>query len=109
MVSIDRQLTNNGSSYRSRLFVKTCQALGIKYSLTQPYRLQTNGKAEHFIQTCLREWAYGRTWNHSNERTAWLPAFLSYDNTRRPYSAPGYKPPASRLGFEGNNVLRNYS
>ena len=103
-VKIKRLLTDNGPAYRSVLFNKTCQALGIKHTFTKPYRPQTNGKAERFIQTCLREWAYGRTWCHSTERDAWLPAFLSYYNARRPHSALGYKPPASRLG--GNNLLQ---
>ena len=103
-VTIKRLITDNGSAYRSRLFAKTCQALGIKHTFTRPYRPQTNGKAERFIQTCLREWAYGRIWANSAERTAWLPAFLSYYNARRPHSALGYKPPASRLG--GNNLLQ---
>lgn len=103
-VRIERLLTDNGAAYRSRLFAKTCQALGIKHIFTQPYRPQTNGKAERFIQTCLREWAYGRTWLHSDERTAWLASFLNYYNSRRPHSALGYKPPASRLG--GNNLLQ---
>ena len=97
-VRIKRLLTDNGSAYRSRLFAKTCQALNIKHTFTKPYRPQTNGKAERFIQTCLREWAYGRSWSHSRERTAWLPAFLAYYNARRTHSALGYKPPASRLG-----------
>lgn len=61
-------------------------------------------KAERFIQTCLREWAYGRIWNNSAERTDWLPAFLAYYNARRPHLALGYKPPASRL--RGNNLLQ---
>ncbi len=103
-VRIERLLTDNGSAYRSRLFAKTCQALGIKHCFTRPYRPQTNGKAERFIQTCLREWAYGRTWNNSAERTARLPAFLSYYNTRRPHSALDYRPPASRLS--ANNLLQ---
>jgi len=103
-VTIKRLITDNGSAYRSRLFAKTCQALGIKHSFTRPYRPQTNGKAERFIQTCLREWAYGRIWANSAERTAWLPAFLSYYNARRPHSALGYKPPASRIC--GNNLLQ---
>jgi transposase InsO family protein len=103
-VTIKRLITDNGSAYRSRLFAKTCQALGIKHTFTRPYRPQTNGKAERFIQTCLREWAYGRVWANSNERATWLPAFLSYYNARRPHSALGYKPPASRLA--GNNLLQ---
>lgn len=76
-------------------------ALGIKHTFTRPYRPHTNGKAERFIQTCLREWAYGRVWASSDERTAWLPVFFAYYNARRPHSAMGYKPPASRLA--GNN------
>ncbi len=103
-VRIERLITDNGSAYRSQAFNKTCQALGIKHTYTRPYRPQTNGKAERFIQTCLREWAYGRIWATSQERTAWLPAFLSYYNARRPHSALGYKPPASRLA--GNNLLQ---
>lgn len=103
-VTIKRLITDNGSAYRSGLFAKTCQALGIKHTFTRPYRPQTNGKAERFIQTCLREWAYGRTWNTSEEREAWLASFLAYYNARRPHSALGYLPPASRLGE--NNLLK---
>ena len=59
---IKRLITDNGSPYRSRLFARTCKDLGIKHTFTRPYRPQTNGKAERFIQTCLREWTYGRVW-----------------------------------------------
>ena len=103
-VRIKRLITDNGSAYRSQLFARTCKALGIKHTFTRPYRPQTNGKAERFIQTCLREWAYVRVWANSAERTAGLPAFLHYYNTRRPHSALGNKPPVSRLC--GNNVLQ---
>jgi transposase InsO family protein len=102
-VQIRRLLTDNGSAYRSQLFARTCQALGIEHRFTRPYRPQTNGKAERFIQTCLREWAYGRTWLSSEQRTDWLPAFLDYYNYRRPHSALGMQPPASRLTL--NNLL----
>lgn len=103
-VTIKRLITDNGPAYRSQLFARTCQALGIKHTFTRHYRPQTNGKAERFIQTCLREWAYGRIWAHSEERTTWLPAFLAYYNARRPHSALGYQPPASRIA--GNNLLQ---
>jgi transposase InsO family protein len=103
-VTIKRLITDNGPAYRSQLFARTCQALGIKHTFTRHYRPQTNGKAERFIQTCLREWAYGRIWAHSEERTSWLPAFLAYYNARRPHSALGYQPPASRIA--GNNLLQ---
>lgn len=99
-----RLITGNGPAYRSRLFAKTCQALGIKHTFTKPYRPQTNGKAERFIQPCLREWANGRVWANSHERAACLPSFLNYYNARRPHSASSYRPPASRLG--GNNLLQ---
>jgi len=103
-VRIQRVLTDNGGAYRSHAFAHACRALNIKHAFTRPFRPQTNGKAERFIQTCLREWAYVRTYANSAERTAWLPAFLAYYNSRRPHSALGYKPPASRLG--GNNLLQ---
>lgn len=102
-VKIRRLLTDNGSAYRSQLFARVCQDLGIRHIFTRPYRPQTNGKAERFIQTCLSEWAYDRVWCNSAERTGWLPAFLAY-YARRPHSALGYKPPASRLG--GNKLLQ---
>jgi transposase InsO family protein len=103
-ITIKRLLTDNGAAYRSKAFNQACLALGIKHTYTKPYRPQTNGKAERFIQTCLREWAYGRVWANSAERTAWLPAFLAYYNARRAHSALGNLPPASRLG--GNNLLQ---
>ena len=101
-VTIKRLITDNGLAYRSKWFAQACQSLGIKHAFTRHYRLQTNGKAERFIQTCLREWAYRRLWANSNERSAWLPAFLAYYNARRPHSALGFQPPASRLA--GNKL-----
>ncbi len=101
---IERVMTDNGSAYRSRDFARTIAANSLRHIRTRPSTPRTNGKAERVIQTCLREWAYGRTWQHSSERTAWLPSFLSYYNTRRPHSALGHRPPASRLG--GNNLLQ---
>jgi len=103
-VKIERLLTDNGSAYRSKLFRKACEALGIKHTYTRPYRPQTNGKAERFIQTCLREWAYVRSYDSSQQRTELLPSFLNYYNARRPHSALGHRPPASRLA--GNNLLQ---
>ena len=103
-VKVERLLTDNGAAYRSKLFRKACTALGIKHTYTRPYRPQTNGKAERFIQTCLREWAYVRSYDSSQERTELLPSFLNYYNARRPHSALGYRPPASRLA--GNNLLQ---
>jgi transposase InsO family protein len=103
-IRIRRILTDNGPSYRSKLFAEACQLLGIKHRFTRPYRPQTNGKAERFIQTCLREWAYGRIWQSSEQRNASLPAFIDYYNFRRPHSALAYQPPGSRIN--GNNLLQ---
>ncbi len=68
-----------------------------------------NGKAERFIQTALREWAYARAYRHSEERGAELPYFLHRYNWHRPHTSLGQKPPISRLGLDGNNLLRLHS
>jgi transposase InsO family protein len=62
-------LTDNGSAYRLRAFAQACRALGLKHRFTRPYTPRTNGKTERFIQTALREWAYARTYQNSNERS----------------------------------------
>ena len=105
-VTIKRVITDNGGAYRSELFRSACKDLGIAFKYTRPYRPQTNGKAERFIQTCLREWIYKRIWNTSKERQDVLPAFLNYYNYFRRHSAIGRKPPASRL--PGNNLLQTH-
>ena len=69
-ITIQRLLTDRGSTYRSRLFAATCQQLGIKHRFTRPYRPQTNGKAERFIQTITREWAYARSSDSSDHRAS---------------------------------------
>jgi transposase InsO family protein len=96
-VRAERILTDNGPGYRSRLFAAACTELDLRHLLTQPYRPRTNGKAERFIQTLLREWAYARPYRTSNQRTRRLPAWLERYNQRRPHSALGYRPPMSRL------------
>ena len=103
-VTIERVLTDNGSCYRSSDFAQTCAALRIVHSRTRPRRPQTNGKAERFIQTLLREWAYARLYTTSGKRSKTLPAWINHYNYRRPHGSLSHQPPASRL----NNVLRNY-
>jgi transposase InsO family protein len=103
-IRIRRILTDNGPSYRSRMFAETGQLLGIKHRFTRPYRPQTSGKAERFIQTCLREWAYGRIWQSSEQRHASLPDFIDYYNFRQPHAALDYQPPVSRI--KGNKLLQ---
>ena len=75
-IHIQRVLTDRGSTYRSKLFAAACHLHGIKHRFTKPYRPQTNGKAERFIQTITREWAYARSYRSSLQRAAFLPHFL---------------------------------
>ena len=74
----ERVMTDNGSCYRSKLFKAACAELGLKQIRTKPYTPKTNGKAERFIQSSLREWAYARTYKTSDERKAELPYWLHY-------------------------------
>jgi transposase InsO family protein len=96
-VRIQGLLTDNGSCYRSHSFNSLCQRLGLRHIQTRPYRPRTNGKAERFIQTLLREWAYRRPYHSSDQRTERLPRYLHYYNHRRPHASLSKKPPASRL------------
>jgi transposase InsO family protein len=105
-VRIERVMTDNGSCYRSKAFARTSKMLGLKHIRTKPYTPKTNGKAERFIQTSLREWAYGRAYDTSDERTAELPRWLHRYNWHRPHGSIGPKPHISRLGLTGNNLLR---
>ena len=89
-------LTDNGSSYRSREFRQRCTELQIKHRRTRPYTPRTNGKAERFIQTALREWAYAKHWRDSDERDAYLKPWTDYYNLQRPHGSLNYRPPISR-------------
>jgi transposase InsO family protein len=95
-IGMEELLTDNGSSYRSREFRAHCQKLDIKHRRTKPYTPRTNGKAERFIQTALREWAYAKHWQDSDERDACLKPWTDYYNFQRPHGSLGYKPPISR-------------
>jgi transposase InsO family protein len=105
-VKIERVMTDNGSCYRSKAFARACKRLALKHIFTKPYTPKTNGKAERFIQTSLREWAYARAYNTSDERTAELPRWLHRYNWHRPHGSIGAQPPISRLGLARNNLLR---
>jgi transposase InsO family protein len=105
-VRVQRVMTDNGSCYRSRAFARACKRLGLKHLRTKPYTPKTNGKAERFIQTALREWAYAKAYQHSDDRRADLPAWLHRYNWHRPHAGIGAKPPISRLGLTRNNLLR---
>ena len=104
-VKVRRLLTDNGSAFRSGAFAKACRRLGIKHRFTRPYRPQTNGKAERFIQSALREWAYGIPYNHSLERTNMLDRWIHHYNWHRPHQGIGGLTPISRLHQNRNNLL----
>ena len=97
-IKVERVLTDNGSCYKPWKFRDACREFGIKHKRTRPYRPQTNGKAERFIRTALKEWAYAQTYTHSWKRTAYLPVWTHRYNFLRPHTALGRNTPASRLG-----------
>jgi len=98
-------MSDNGSCYISKLFAQSRRALGLRHLFIRPYTPQTNGKAERFIQTSLREWAYARTYHHSTVRAAHLPTFLHHYNWHRPHSALQHHPPISKLNLAMNNLM----
>ena len=102
-------LTDNGPAYRSHAMAAACQTLGLKHRFTRPYTPRTNGKAERFIQTALREWAYARSYGNSNERSQELRPWLHQYNWHRPHSSLGLSPPISRSGLDDNNLLTLHS
>ena len=95
-IAVRALLTDNGSSYRSRQFRHACQQMQLKHQRTRPYTPRTNGKAERFIQTALREWAYAKHWNDSEQRDQHLQPWNDYYNRQRPHGSLNYKPPISR-------------
>jgi transposase InsO family protein len=107
-VKVEQVMTDNGSAYKSRRFAKLLRRLGIRHIRTRPYTPRTNGKAERFIQTLLREWAYAFVYPSSEHRSRELLPWMYHYNFHRPHSATSHRPPITRLGFDGNNVLRNY-
>ena len=108
-IKVERVMTDNGACYKSFRFARACQKLGLKHIRTRPYTPKTNGKAERFIQTVLREWAYARAYGSSTERAAELPYWLHRYNWHRPHGSIGSMPPISRLPTTGNNLLRLHS
>ena len=106
-VSVERIMTDNGNCYRSHAFRDACNDAGIRHLRTKPYTPRTNGKAERFIQTVMRECAYARPFQTSRERAEALPRWTYAYNAHRPHTALDGKPPFSRLNR--NNVLGNDS
>ena len=109
-ITVERLMTDNGSAYRSAAHALACRTMGIKHIRTQPYRPQTNGKAERFIRTMLREWAYAAVYGSSPERAAALSGWIERYNFRRRHGALGHRPPIQRLReLSGNNVAGIYT
>lgn len=102
---IERVITDNGKVFGAKTFIALCEAHGIVRKRTRFYRPQTNGKAERFIQTALREWAYGRSYRNSSERMAYLPRWLHAYNWHRPHAGLGGAVPISRSGLGGDTLL----
>jgi len=105
-ITVARVMTDNGSCYRSKAFRKACRDLGLKHIRTKPYTPKTNGKAERFIQTALREWAYAQAYPNSDARAHELPIWLHRYNWHRPHGGIKYKTPISRLALTEDNLLR---
>ena len=105
-VRVERIMTDNGSSFRSHRYAKALRRLRIKHLRTKPYTPRTNGKAERFVQTSLREWAYARAYSTSQHRAAELPIWLHRYHWHRPHGGIGAKPPISKIALTKDNVLR---
>jgi transposase InsO family protein len=108
-VRVQRVMTDNGTSFRSRRYARALRLLKIKHLRTKPYTPKTNGKAERFVQTALREWAYAKAYLHSDQRAADLPIWLHRYNWHRPHASLKANVPISRLGLTEDNVLRLHS
>ena len=108
-IAIDRVMTDNGSCYKSKAFTAACKKLGIKHIHTKPYTPKTNGKAERFIQSSLREWAYARAYSSSDQRKAELAYWLHHYNWHRPHGSLKDQTPISKLNLDRNNLLRLHS
>jgi transposase InsO family protein len=102
-VPVERVMTDNGSAYRSKLFAQALRSAGIRHVRTRPYTPRTNGKAERFIQTSLREWAYARPYLSSAHRNQTIRPWTDAYNTIRPHAGIAGLTPWQRL----NNLLGN--
>lgn len=104
-IRVERVMTDNGSAYRSRRFARALRFLAIRHIFTRPYTPRTNGKAERFIQTLMREWAYGLAHPSSDARNTDLPRWLDWFNRKRSHAALNGTAPIDRV----NNLMRNHS
>ncbi len=102
-ITIERVMTDNGSAYVSKAWAEDCTRIEIRHLRTRPYRPRTNGKAERFIQTMLREWAYAAVYQTSDQRRQALEPWVWRYNNRRLHSALGHKTPISCLRQQGED------
>jgi len=107
-ITVRRVMTDNGPCFYANLFAQTCHDLQLKHIRTRIYTPRTNGKAERFIQTAIREWAYARIYQNSAERLAHLQPWIHSYNWHRPHAGLDQKPPISRSGLDVNNLLRHH-
>ena len=105
-VTVTRVMTDNGSCYKAFAFRNACRELGLRHIRTRPYSPKTNGKAERFIQTALREWAYAQAYPTSDRRAEELPTWLHQYNWHRPHAGIKSQTPISRLRLSEDNLLR---
>jgi transposase InsO family protein len=97
-IAIERVMTDNAKCYtESKVFAAALSEIGATHKRTRSYRPQTNGKAERFIQTLLKEWAYDRPYRSNAERVRRLPRVVESYNLRRPHASLGGLPPISRV------------
>jgi len=107
-IRVQRVMTDNAFAYLGHAFTALCELRGLRHLRTRPYTPRTNGKAERFIQTLLREWAYVRPYRSSRARQALLPRWLHYYNCHRRHASLQGRPPISRL-LAGDNLVRLHS
>jgi transposase InsO family protein len=108
-ITTRRVLTDNGPCFYAHRFARACSELAIAHKRTRIYTPRTNGKAERFIQTAIREWAYARRYENSADRAAQIKSWTHQYNWHRPHASLNQSPPISRLGIDVNNLLRHHS
>jgi transposase InsO family protein len=108
-IRVRRVMTDNGPCFCSVLFARACRDFVLRHIRTRIYTPRTNGKAERFIQTAIREWAYARLYQNSADRLRHLAPWIHQYNWHRPHTSLNLKPPISRSGLEVNNLLTHHS
>jgi transposase InsO family protein len=107
-IPVRRVMTDNGPCFCSTPFAQACGDLQLRHTRTRISTPRTNGKAERFIQTAIREWAYARLYQNSAERLRHLAPWIHQYNWHRPHAALDQKPPISRSGLDVNNLLTHH-